>query len=800
MLSMTMTSTRPRLAAIVAALVTLCGAAILAQTPPVQKPLLQKPTVQKPPLSIEAALKVSQYAGYSISPDGVWLTYANFDPTTDRRRLRLMEIATGREIGLGSPSGNTSQSVWSPDSRWLAFHSDAAGTPQLWIWDRAREQERAIPGAELATVDSIPPAWLPDSRRLVAELWPEGEARPPIKNTPDAKSPFRPPFKPVGPDQLSVYVHRANLDPEVPAARTDTSQIVGCDLPLFGKCDVGIVDVETGDVTRVVRKSVLTWFLRPSPDGRFLGYAVKTGVGIATQLQFFDLHVIELATGRDRVIAKDVRTHGGLTCVWSPDSTRIAHVSLRTTWDGAGDRNKVTPGDLAVIPIDGTGQRVFDTGLPVLYGRVKPLWSVDGQRLYAMSVDQQLVEIDLRTGTGRMVTALSGQQELMRVVTPRDSPVLWSPTNDDRVLIEVRNSGASTSGIAELNVKTGAMTMRFERFEHSTGALVSPKTRNLLWVSSHQQSPGDLWLWNLADAEPRRLGGLNAFLTNFALGQAERLTWRTADGRDLAGALLLPADYQPGTRVPLFVDIYGGDMGSQFLNKFGFASGAGIAAFNDHILASRGYAVLAPDAPLRMGAPLAALVEAVMPGVDAAIAQGYADPDRLAIGGHSYGAYSTLALITQTTRFKAAIISGVQDMNLESEYLRMSNTGVGNDRWAETGQGSMGGTPWQYPDRYRANSPIHAFEKITTPVLIVQGELDAVTPITGANSTFAALRRLGKKVEYRIYEGDGHAFRRAANVIDFWNRRLEFLSEYLDIAVDAQGRVILDHGRARPRR
>jgi dipeptidyl aminopeptidase/acylaminoacyl peptidase len=210
--------------------------------------------------------------------------------------------------------------------------------------------------------------------------------------------------------------------------------------------------------------------------------------------------------------------------------------------------------------------------------------------------------------------------------------------------------------------------------------------------------------------------------------------------------------------------------------------------------------VLYPDIPQRLGTPMQDIFRAVMPGVDAAIAQGFVDPERLAVGGHSYGSYTTLALITQTTRFKAAIIAGVVDANLVSNYLQLKPNGSSHDDWAENGQGLMGGTPWQYPDRYRDNSPIFLFDRIATPLLIGQGEVDTATPITGANSIFSALRRLGKPVEYRIYENEGHVIHRPANVIDWWNRRLDFLAEHLDIQLDEQGRVMLENGRAKSRK
>ena len=156
-------------------------------------------------------------------------------------------------------------------------------------------------------------------------------------------------------------------------------------------------------------------------------------------------------------------------------------------------------------------------------------------------------------------------------------------------------------------------------------------------------------------------------------------------------------------------------MGSNNVNRFGLV---GIGAFNMQLLATRGYAVLFPDAPLREGKPVADLMRTVMPGVDAAIEQGYADPDRLAIMGQSYGSLNTLAIITQTTRFKAAVITAaVAHPDLFADYL-------GSTGYYEQGQGNMGGTIWEYHDRYLENSPLFLFDRIETPLLIGQGERD----------------------------------------------------------------------------
>ncbi len=282
-------------------------------------------------------------------------------------------------------------------------------------------------------------------------------------------------------------------------------------------------------------------------------------------------------------------------------------------------------------------------------------------------------------------------------------------------------------------------------------------------------------------------------MERYELGQSKLIEWRSITGDSLKGALLLPPGYKAGTKLPLVVFVYGGDSGSRMLNRFGFWS---LATFNCHILATRGFAVLAPDAPLREGMAMEDLMGTVMPGVNAAIDQGYADPDRIAVMGQSYGSYCVLALITQTNRFKAAIITAaVLHPDLFADYLGVHGmTGVG---YYEQGQGNMKGTIWEQRDRYFRNSPIFFFDRIETPLLIGQGSTDG--RLVPSDAIFAAFQRLGKTAEYRVYEGEGHVLTQRINVLDFWKVRFDFLGEHLDLTYDGSGRVVFEGGRAKGR-
>jgi dipeptidyl aminopeptidase/acylaminoacyl peptidase len=276
---------------------------------------------------------------------------------------------------------------------------------------------------------------------------------------------------------------------------------------------------------------------------------------------------------------------------------------------------------------------------------------------------------------------------------------------------------------------------------------------------------------------PRRVTDLSPGVTRLALGRTRLVRWTTARGDTLRGALLLPSDYVAGHRYPLIVRVYGGASLSGTVHRFGLMAGVD----NHQMFATRGYAVLLPDTPLRVGTPLADLAADVLPGVDSVIASGIADPDRLGLIGHSYGGWSVLALLVQTGRFRAAVASGSMS-DLFADYAHMRPDGSAPSiGWAERDQGRMGATPWEARDRYLANSPFFLLDHVTTPLLLVHGAADNTVPVALAEETFVALRRLGKPVVLVEYDGEEHhqAGWRVANVHDYWARVLDWFGRYL---------------------
>jgi dipeptidyl aminopeptidase/acylaminoacyl peptidase len=281
----------------------------------------------------------------------------------------------------------------------------------------------------------------------------------------------------------------------------------------------------------------------------------------------------------------------------------------------------------------------------------------------------------------------------------------------------------------------------------------------------------------------------NEWIKEIKLGRSESLAYKATDGTPLTAWLLLPPEYVSGTRVPIVTFVYPGLVYSSTVpSRF--------SAFNSdfehpQLFAALGYGVLMVSMPEPKNPPdshsLELLPAGVIPAIDAAIAKGIADPDRIAVIGQSAGGFAVLGLITQTKRFKSAIASaGYSNLNslYGTLYGQYRHGDAGRPESAqilrmlqfEKGFMGLGSPPWKEPDRYRAQSPIHQAHKVETPLLLIQGELDFI-PIQQSEEFFTALFRQDKRVRLLRYAGEGHTISDRANVLHMWKQMESWLAE-----------------------
>jgi dipeptidyl aminopeptidase/acylaminoacyl peptidase len=275
--------------------------------------------------------------------------------------------------------------------------------------------------------------------------------------------------------------------------------------------------------------------------------------------------------------------------------------------------------------------------------------------------------------------------------------------------------------------------------------------------------------WYSTDAEftrSKKLTDLNHQLKDKALSHTELISYRDTDGKKLYGVLFYPANYEKGKKYPLVTEVY-----ERYFDN-GFNSTL-------NILTSAGYAVLHPSVNFNRGYPGEAWAKGALSAINKVIEMGIADPDRLGIQGTSYGGYATVLLITQTDRFKAAINNSGK-VNMVSFYTQSPRLGIRNIHAPEKSQDRIGGTMWEYPERYLDHSAILYADRITTPLLCITGDQDPNVEALQSQEIYYALRRLGKKVVWLRYHNGAHGGPHTIDERkDMYQRMIDWYDKYL---------------------
>jgi dipeptidyl aminopeptidase/acylaminoacyl peptidase len=168
----------------------------------------------------------------------------------------------------------------------------------------------------------------------------------------------------------------------------------------------------------------------------------------------------------------------------------------------------------------------------------------------------------------------------------------------------------------------------------------------------------------------------------------------------------------------------------------------------------------------------------VVPGVQHLIDMGLADPDGIALHGHSWSGYQTAFMVTQTDIFATAV-AGAPVGNMTSAYsgIRLGS-GVARQFQYEQGQSRLSGSLWEARDEYIDNSPVFFADRINTPMLILHGDEDDAVPWEQSIELYLAMRRLGKETVFLQYRGEPHHPQEYANKLDWSIKMKEWIDHY----------------------
>jgi dipeptidyl aminopeptidase/acylaminoacyl peptidase len=418
--------------------------------------------------------------------------------------------------------------------------------------------------------------------------------------------------------------------------------------------------------------------------------------------------LLDVSTGHLRKLA-DSPAHTS-DARWSPDGKSIAFVGT----DGGPGPSQTS---LYVEPAEGGAARRLGAEFPLNAG--EPVWSPDGKAIYF--------------------------------------------STDTRESVEVFAANADSGGIRQVSERPGAVEI--DEIGKNGAAI------GIFTDSTH---PADVFRSDAGFRSIRTITDQNAWLADYALGQTEVIRWKSSkDGIEIAGIVTKPVDFETGRKYPFLLNPHGGP------------TGASLLMFNptEQIMAANGYLVLQPNfrGSTGRGLKFAAANEHDwgdgdykddMSGVDAVIARGWADPNRLGAFGWSYGGYMTFWIDTQTDRFKA-ISPGAGLPDLYSMY---SQTDIHRYMRAFFGEKA----PWEDFDEYWAHSSMKYIENVKTPTMILHGQADTRVPMPQSEEFYEALSERHVPVEFVQYPRENHGFVEPRHIQDRWQRYLVFFGKYLD--------------------
>jgi dipeptidyl aminopeptidase/acylaminoacyl peptidase len=398
-----------------------------------------------------------------------------------------------------------------------------------------------------------------------------------------------------------------------------------------------------------------------------------------------------------------------------------------------------------------------------------PAWSPDGKTIAMFEFTSQRIADRLA-----IVPATGGESHVL-LDNYRGTPWDFQWTPDSKYLFAESTEGTKMK-ILKVDVKVGSIVELAEIFSSGPAFHVSRDGGTIAFLQEPPDSPADVWSLK-PGSTPRRLTTLNPQIASLRLGQAKEITWKNKkDGLTIYGVLLTPPDFKPGQAYPAVVQVHGGPEWAWWTGWHGSWHEWG------QLLASNGFVVLLPN-PRGSDGQGWRFVEAnkedwggmdfedILSGVDWLVEQKISDPERIGIGGWSYGGFMTSWTVTQTDRFKAAVV-GAAVTNLFSFHGTTDIT-------PNFLRYYFSDLPYRRRASYDSHSAMSFIQNVKTPCLVLHGEADARVPLGQSWEFYTALKQLGVPAEMVTFPREPHGISERAHQLDLLKRVIEWYDKYL---------------------
>jgi len=656
----------------------------------------------KPKLTLDEFFNSVSYSSVSLSPDGnsvvIGTERADWDQQIFRNDLWLYrDDGKGGSLIQLTQSGHDIDPKWSPDGRWIAFRSERKASPEKDSDSGDdKNKDKVDDKGDLSQIYVISPAG--------------GEAIPLTRGQEEVHT-----FS-WSADSRTLYF--ATRNPWTKAQKDDYKKLWK-DVVQYRTAERGdtifalnIADAldrhaaapakeesdadKESDLTPGAR-AIATSPLRvddliASPDGSKLAFLTSAINQREEKFEDYEIYALDLASPTPRQLTHNQAQEGGLR--WANDSRHV-FFSVEVG-DATGPYRDLQPHLYWVDSETGTIEQ----------------WSKD----FIGPVEHYTVAADNVLASARLGTEVS----MYSVAQPVQS-------------------------LHKLNGWEGTYEI----------LSTTPHSQRIAFVYSSLQKPAEVYLAQSPDKldQARPITSLNHLFTERDLPQGKPYRWKADDGTTVEGMLIYPPGEFESKKLPMLTLIHGGPAdadGNHFEADWyqwaTLAATNGWLVFEPNYRGSTGYGdkFLQQIVPLIVSRPGKDILE----GVDALVRDGIADPDHLAVGGYSYGGYMTNWLITQTTRFKAAV-TGAGAVEHVGNW--------GNDDTTFDDAYFLGGRPWEAQQRYHDEAAIFQIDKVRTPTHMVAGADDIRVAVLEDYLLEHALYSLGIPNALLIFPGEGHS-------------------------------------------